>query len=115
MKWISTRRGDANTGASGWPLASAGLPGRGGEVNAVFGLTANRIPPAGWPGMILWTRDSGGSDGRLVSLFSAATLACAARSLRRDHGCAAGLEGHVSAARGVAPGGVRHDRERRRL
>src|SRR5580704_16492175 len=56
--------------------------GRRGEVNAVFGLTANRIPPAGWAGMILWTRDSGGSDGRLVSLFSAATLACAARSLR---------------------------------
>src|SRR5580658_5829537 len=58
-----------------------GAAGRRGEVNAVFGLTANRIPPAGWAGMILWTRDSGGSDGRLVSLFSAATLACAARSL----------------------------------
>ena len=42
------------------------------RLTQFFGLTANRIPPAGWPGMILWTRDSGGSDGRLVSLFSAA-------------------------------------------
>jgi hypothetical protein len=46
--------------------------GRRGEVNAVFWLTANRLPPAARREMIPWTRDSGGSDGRLVSFFSAA-------------------------------------------
>src|SRR5271169_2424923 len=67
-------------------------------------------------GMILWTQsDSGGSDGRLVRLFRQATAASAARSLRQDQGCAAILEGRLSAARGVVPGGVRDDRERRRL
>src|ERR1700688_5203416 len=66
--------------------------------------------------MILWTQsDSGGSDGRLVRLFRQATAASAARSLRQDQGCAAILEGRLSAARGVVPGGVRDDRERRRL
>ena len=34
---------------------------------------------------------------------------------RQDQGCAAILEGRLSAARGVVPGGVRDDRERRRL
>jgi hypothetical protein len=58
------------------------IQGDEARLTQFFGLTANRIPPAGWPGMILWTRDSGGSDGRLVRLFSTATLARAARSLR---------------------------------
>ena len=53
-------------------LRLVAMAGRRGEVNAVFGLTANRLPPAARREMIPWTRDSGGSDGRLVSLFSAA-------------------------------------------
>ena len=51
-----------------------------------------------------------------LSAFSARPrLAALLDHFAKGQGYAAGLQGHVSAARGVVPGGVRHHRERRRL
>src|SRR5437870_13364253 len=90
--------------------------GRRGQVNAYFCLTLSdrfyrRLAGTGSLGPIRFGRGSDGSGIRI----SQAAAASAARSFLQDQGYAAIMEGRLSAARGVVPGGMRDDRERRRL
>ena len=60
----------------------------------------------------LGSSDSGGDDGSLVRQTAVAPVA---RPPGDDQGYAAIVESRLSAARGAVSGGMRHDRERRRL
>jgi DDE_Tnp_1-associated len=85
------------------PQAVSGS-GRRAQIDVCFFVDSSETCGAWRDAPIPWTRligVSGGSDGGFVSVFSQAPASPAARSLFANQGCAAVLEGRLSASRGL--------------